>query len=557
MSDIEGVFERVDAALNTPTLKLLDRKSARVALPLFSAVFPDNAEPIAVERFHTIVDALLEDLRSSGYEVPVLSGKTLAMQWVRERWLFRDPGDGQETYQLTGDAKQAIDYVLRATRTQINVSVSRIETMRRVIADAAMAANPDRGERMRRLSAEIEGLTEEYERLEAGGELLEASESVLTEQFSNVLRELEGLPSDFRRVDDAVREMHRTIAKRFREEERPVGEVVDDYIDQSNKLLTATAEGSAFAGALQLLRNQEWLMSLKEDLTKILDHPWAETLLADEQRQMRQTVDVIRHGVGEVLERRKGLTSTLREHIDNYDHIRNRELDAALRGIDGEMREWMTSARPRDHVNVELMPAMLNIDWLRLRTWDPESERAPEPIEDVSDEAPDVLSLEEIRKSGGPSLEELSRRIEETMNAGDLESAATLFNTLPADLRRPVEIFGLMHLYMRKDAEIDNQNLETITGVRPDGSVRQFRMPTVTVTQEQDTVEAQPLENGVQPTEGTTKRAGSGDKSPGAGKDTSRTGGKPIGGIPTGTASKPADSDMLGDLGLFDGGRDD
>jgi hypothetical protein len=38
--------------------------------------------------------------------------------------LYRDPGRGQETYQLTGDAKQALDYVTRATRTQLNVSVS-------------------------------------------------------------------------------------------------------------------------------------------------------------------------------------------------------------------------------------------------------------------------------------------------------------------------------------------------------------------------------------------------------------------------------------------------
>jgi len=172
---IEGDVARIEAALNTPTLKLLDRKSAVVALPIFAALFSGNAEPIPVERFHTRVEALLDELRSAGYAAPASNGKTLAMQWVRERWLYRDPGRGQETYRPTGDAEQALEYVTRATRTQLNVSLSRIETMRRVVSEAALAAHPDREERKRRLSEEIARLTAEYERLDAGGELTEAT----------------------------------------------------------------------------------------------------------------------------------------------------------------------------------------------------------------------------------------------------------------------------------------------------------------------------------------------------------------------------------------------
>lgn len=478
---IEGDVARIEAALNTPTLSLLDRKSAVVAMPIFATVFPEDAQPIPVERFHTVVEALLDELRSVGYTVPNNSGKSLAMQWVRERWLYRDPGSGQETYQLTGDAKQALDYVARATRTQLNVSLSRIETMRRVVADAALAANPDREERKRRLAEDIARLQAEYERLEAGGDLPEASESELSEQFANVLRELDGLPSDFRRVEEAVRDMHRSITKRFREEERPVGEVVDDYLAQSSNLLTATPEGRAFSGALELLRKRDWLTRLRADLETILAHPWAGTLLPEEQHQLRTTVDVIRRGIADVLGQRQHLTATLREHIENYDHIKNRELDQVLRGIDSEMRTWMQTARAREHVEVELIPPSLGLTGLKLRTFDPESERAPEPLENVFHEAPAALSLEEIRKQGGPSLDQLSRRIEDHLAAGDLESAAELFNELPDDLRRPVEILGLLHLFTRMGAEIDPALRETVCAVRPDGTTRRFLVPTSTI----------------------------------------------------------------------------
>lgn len=477
-SDIEGAVARIDAALDTPTLKLLDRKSARIAMPIFSVVFADDGQPVPVEQLHIRVDALLDELRVSGHPVPSSSGKALAMQWVRERWLYRDPGRGQEIYQLTGDAKQAMEYANRAARTQLNVSVSRIETMRRVISEAALAANPDRKERQRRLAEDITRLQTEYERLKAGGELPVASEGELSEQFANVLRELDGLPSDFRRVEEAVRDMHRVITKNFREEERPVGEVLDAYLEQTRNLLTMTPEGRAFSGALELLRKPDWLTRLRTDLTAILAHPSAGTLLAAEQRQLRMAVDVVRRGIASVLDQRKRLSATLKEHIENYDHIKNRELERVLRGIDDEMRTWMQSVGPRARVDVELIPPGLAVTAVRRRTFDPEDERGPEALEDVSADAPAPLSLEDIRLQGGPSLDQLRARITQSAETGGCASAAELFNDLPGDLRRPVEILGLQHLLARMGATIDPTTRETITALRSDGSTRRFNIPT-------------------------------------------------------------------------------
>lgn len=185
------------------------------------------------------------------------------------------------------------------------------------------------------------------------------------------------MPSDFRRVEEAIRSMHSDIARRFREEERSVGEVVDEYLDESGKLLTATPEGRAFAGALELLRKRDWLASLKHDLTTILNHPMSDALLPDEASQLRTAVDVIRRGISDVLDQRQRLTTTLREHIENYDHIKNRELDEVLRGIDREMRQWMLTAKPRHHIEVDLVPTTLDISALKLRTLRPRQRASP------------------------------------------------------------------------------------------------------------------------------------------------------------------------------------
>lgn len=484
-SHIAGEYARIETALNTPTLRLLDRASAGVALPIFSCVFTQDVQSIPVERFQALVEALLDELRSVGYPMPSVSAKTLVARWVRdEKWLYRDPGRGQETYQLTGAAREALDYVNRATRTQLNMSLSRIETMRRVVAETALAANPDREERKLRLAKDIAHLQAEYERLDDGGELVEASESELTERFSNVLRELDGLPSDFRRVEEAMRVMHRRIAKGFREDDRPIGEVVDDYLNQAADLMSSTPEGRAFGGALELFRKPDWLTSLRTDLNAILAHPWAGTLLPVEQAQLRSTVDVIRRGRDDVLAQRQQLSATLHEHIENYDHVKNRELDAVLRDLDQQIRVWMESARARDHVLVELIPPALSIDTLKVRTFDPDDERAPAPLQDKTLDAPKALSLDEIRTMGGPSLPELRERIDRELSAGKLSTAAGLFNDLPMQLRRPVEILGVLHLLARVGARIEHTSQEEAQAIRPDGSTRVFLMPVTTVTDE-------------------------------------------------------------------------
>ena len=477
MSDIEGEVARVKDALDRPTLQLLDRKWAAVALPIFTCSFSQDVRSLPAERLHAQVGTYLDELQTAGHPVPAGNGKSLCMQWVRQQWLYREPGpDGQEQYRLTSHAQDALNIIEEMTRERSFLSGSRITTIMETVSRVAMDANPDREARINRLDEQIAALSAERERLASGGEIVDASENDLISGFIEVLRNLDGLPGDFKRVEESVTAMHRSILRNFREDERPIGEVLDEYLHTSRNLLKTTPEGQAFEGAFELLRNKDWLSRLRRDIDTILTHPYAGTLLPDEQKKMRATVEVIRSGIDDVLNRRTRLSATLREHIENYDQIKNRELDATLRGIDRELRTWMQTARARSNVEVELFPPALDVDHLRLRTYDTDSERAPEPLEDVSGDAPEPLSLAEIRQQGGPSLGDLRRELDHAVTTGDTDTAAALFNRLPEDLRRPVEILGLMHLLARLDA-MPEADREPVEAIRPDGSRREFHMP--------------------------------------------------------------------------------
>lgn len=489
MSDIVGELARVREAFDRPTLRLLDRKWAPLVLAVFKFSFSRDQRSVAAERLHAQVDTYLGELRSVGENVPHLAGRALCVQWMNDQWLFRTIGaSGQEEYSLTSHALEALDLVQTLSRERALISESRINTILDAVRRWATEANPDREARIGRLDVQIQHLTTERDRLLTGGDVAAASDDRMLDGYANLIDLIGQLPSDFKRVEESVLGMHRQIISDFRNEDCPIREVLDEYLRKTDELTTLTAEGRAFEGAFTLLRDAALLLELKSDLQTILEHPFAAALTAAEQRDFRGAVTIIRRGIDDVLAQRSRLTTTLRDHIVNHDVVRDRELDATLRQINQQLAVWMQTAGPRAAVPVPLMPTQVDIAHLRERFWDPASEVPPPPLEDVSDAAPEPPNLDEIRTQGGPSLLRLRASLLAAAEAGDNDTAGELFNTLPIDLRRPVEILGLLHLLAGIDASqtggtdvlhiLDTATIaEVFDAIRPDGSRRRFLVP--------------------------------------------------------------------------------
>ena len=485
MTDIAGELARVREAFDKPTLRLLDRKWAPFVLAVFKSSFSRDRRSVSCEALHSQVDAYLADLRSIGRGAPEKTGRALCVQWMNDLWLYREISDaGEEHYSLTSHALEALLLVDGLARDRALISESRLTTIVDTVRHRATEANPDREERMRRLDQQIQELTSERDRLAAGGDIAAASNEQMHEGYANLINLIQQLPSDFKRVEESVAAMHRQIVNDFRGEERPISEVLDDYLAKTDALMSSTAEGRAFEGAFTLLRNDALLQGLKADLETILLHPFALELSRTERRSFMSTVTLIRKGVDDVLTQRKGLTTTLREHIVNHDVVKDRELERVLRDVNRELATWMQTAGPRSAVTAELMPGTLDVEHLHERFYDPVAHRAPPALADVSDAAPAAPSLDALRQQGGPLLEELRDALVAALGAnsvtGEAASIGSAFNGLDASLRRPVEILGLLQLAAQLSPGATG--LESFETVRPDGSVRLFEVPRLILT---------------------------------------------------------------------------
>lgn len=502
MSDIVGELARVNDAFDKPTLRLLDRRYSPLVLAVFRLSFSRDQRSVAAERLHVQVDTYLEELAAAGEDKlpPNATGRSLCVQWMKGQWLFRTLGaSGTEEYSLTSHALEALDLVTTLSRERALISESRINTILATVRRLATEANPDRQARIDRLDVQIAQLAAERDRLANGGALAAASDDQMVDGYADILALIGQLPSDFKRVEESVQSMHRQIIADFRSESRPIADVLTEYLRKTDELTTLTAEGRAFEGAFSLLRDDTLMLDLRRDLQTILDHPFADVLTPAEQRDFRGAVTVLRRGIDDVLTQRARLSTTLRDHIVNHNIVRDRELDTTLRAINQQLAIWMQTAGPRAAVDVPLIPEQIDIEHLRERFYDPDNDIPPPPLEDVSDQAPDRVDLDAIRRQGGPTLARLRRELIDAIEAGDAVSTAEVFNALPDELRRPVEVFGLLQILASADddtaadppesgrepalpdsatsnVEVGGAFYDTVDAVRPDGTARSFLM---------------------------------------------------------------------------------
>jgi hypothetical protein len=494
VSEIVGELARTRDAFTKPTLKLLGKKYAPVVLSVFMSSFSQERNTYPADQFHALVEALLRELKSAGEDLEALDyepARAVCRKWVSEKWLevSSDNPDKHELYTLTSHAREAIDYVHRLAGDRSVFGESRIRTIVEAARRCATDANPNREERIASLDAQIAQLTAERDRLVDGGELEDVSADRVMEEYLDVRDLLEKLPADFLRLSEQVKAIHRIVVEEFRQEGRRAGEVLDVYLERSAQLMVASLEGRAFAGAVELLRDEALMTQLRRDLDIILAHPFAEALHTAEAVDFRNAVTGIRRGINTVLEQRRRLSATLASYITSHNPLRDRELDNLLRRAHNELGSWMQTAGPRARVELDLGLSGVEIGNMRTRFYNAADHAPPPPLIDTRSEAGAAPTLEELRQAGGPSMADLRETLVAALPSEGTVSAGEVFNNLPGALRRPVEVLGLVQIAASTGA-LDvalagaGDSTETFETVRVDGSRRALVLPVIEFSQQ-------------------------------------------------------------------------
>lgn len=486
-TDIFQELDRAEAALDRPTLRLLRQEWASFALSVFRTCFSQDEKQIECDRLHRRVDGIRRDFNEAGRSVPPHDGRTQCRLWRDQRWLQRVPGDDDEQfYELTSSALEAIGLLDTLSADRPLISESRIKTIMDRIRICALQASDDPSERMRRLDDEIDRLTYELARIQTerdrirdGGPVIAVENGQMREEYDNVTALLGQLPRDFQRIEESLGVLRREIIGEFQAETRSKGEILGSYLQRTDNLLLETLEGKAFDGALTVLQNDRVMHELNEQLAAIVEHPFAAELSPAARRAFLNAADLLRLGTRDVQTQQWRSARMLKDHIQRSDAIRERELREALTTLNRELATWMQTARPRaDRVPIDAFPQELDLEYLKSDFHDPRDDRPAPPLSVGDAEADDALSLEEILALGGPRLGDVRAALTVLLAAGAATSLTGAFNRMDPKLRRPVEVFGLLHIAFQADLTFDPE-VELAETIRPDGTAVVLEVPRI------------------------------------------------------------------------------
>ncbi|WP_258726887.1 DUF3375 domain-containing protein [Cellulomonas sp. NS3] len=479
----EAAYLGAVRAFQNPMLDLLHKRHAPLVVSLLSVVFTAERPSVPVTDAHTEIGDALEQLRAAGHgdELPVGTARELCRQWSDAGWLVRHVlEDDVEVYRLSAHAVGALEVAGRAGGTRARVSQSRVRTLLDAVERLAQDADPDVLVRLARLDSEIRRLRAEVARIERTGAVDEVDDEQLLEEAENVLHLVRELPADFARVAESIKAMQRDVVTALRQDERPTGEVLREYLARGEHVMESTSEGRAFAGALRLIGDPQRLDELATHLDVVLRHRFARRLPAPQRTELREIGRRIEQGLDQVFTAQREASYVITTQVRNHDPLRDRQVDELLRDVMTGLQAWVPDARRGQSVEPLRRLPVAEVDHLRQTAGDLRPPEAPAPLSAWDDDDTDV-SQDEVRAWGGPRYAELDAHLAALADGSGQVDVAAAFRAAPDAMRRPVDLLGLLEIAHRHGMT-ETGEVAYVDAVRPDGSRRRFAFEGVTTT---------------------------------------------------------------------------
>ncbi len=483
----EGAYLGAVRAFQNPMLDLLHKKHAPLVVSLLSVTFTAERPTVPVADAHTEIGDALDQLRAAGHEesLPTGTARDLCRQWADAGWLIRQVlDDDVEVYRLSAHAVGALEVAGRAGGARARVSQSRVRTLLDAVEQLAQDADPDVMVRMARLDGQIARLQAELDRVQRTGTVDEVDDEELLEEAENVLHLVRELPADFARVAESIKAMQRDVVTALRQDERPTGDVLREYLERGEHVMESTSEGRAFAGALRLIGDPQRLDELANQLDVVLRHRFTRRLAVQQRTELREIVRRIEQGLDQVFTAQREASYVITAQVRNHDPLRDRQVDVLLRDVMAGMQSWLPDTRRFQSVDPLLRPPVAEVEHLRQTAGDLRPPEAPAPLPDWDDDDVDA-SGDDARAWGGPHYSELATHLAQFADGADEVDVAAAFAAAPDALRRPVDLLGVLEIaHARGMTETDR--VAFVDAVRPDGTRRRLAFGAVSTTTKDD-----------------------------------------------------------------------
>ncbi len=491
MADVFEEYHKLRDAYESDGWKLLRSPHSRATVALLNACFPDRSKPVGCDVLHARVQAMLESMREKGLgaEAPAGDGRTVCSEhWMGDMRLVEKFAldDGTTQYRLRSSTIAALDAVRRMGTRDIVISSPRMELIVEQINKLAALVSNDADEKRRILVERRDAAQRALDEFDENGGAKEASPDEVEARLMSVVDLLDQVPQDMRQIEEELKLEQEELVKEFRRDERPHGEIIKYYLDKSEILFNGTDGGKLYNGALEMFSNDGFDAKMHRAVRRIAS-TWLLTNSSIRERyDIRKAWDTVSEGMSGISVMRAGCSRAIANAVGSYDMARYRMMTKTLKELESRMWERATLRRGAEKAP-SLMPDMLpptKINALQRKLRGPANHVPPPPLEQGPQRETKV-DIRELRRYGGPLTKDVVHAFEKALAPGEEALAAQLFAGLPAELRREVEVLGLISYAFKHGLAMGKESEDAYDCVSLDGQHRTWCAPRITVIKEQ------------------------------------------------------------------------
>ena len=253
------------------------------------------------------------------------------------------------------------------------------------------------------------------------------------------------IPADLAKTAQGIREQTRKTTADFMQDERPIGEIMGTYLQQSREMFTGTEEGRSFLDAVGVIADPSQSNEISDLLDAIANAQAFEGVEWEQRRRLGDAWNQVSQGIDRVLEAKNRGTSVISHAVAQFDSTDQRALSKTLKELDNLAHIWAARTSHTDVLTVDTTVQTTKVWTLITREANlSPSKPLPELVEHHDDGQ--EIDLERLMREGGPqTLRLLGLVREHPVRSGDGRvNVVGSFNALPEPDRRSSEVVGLL-----------------------------------------------------------------------------------------------------------------
>ena len=389
--------------------------------------------------------------------------------WMR-RYYISDSDEAH--YDLTPAAEAAIRWLAGLEQPRFVGAESRLLTVFDLLQQIVRGTETDPAARIAELEGRRAAIDEEIERIR-GGELALMDDTRLKERFLQMADTARALLADFRQVEHNFRQLDRQVRERITWFEGGKGEVLEEVFGEQDAIADSDQGRSfrAFWDFLMSPARQEELSGLLEKIFELE----AVVELKPDRRIKRVHYDWLE--AGEVTQRTVArLSQQLRRFLDDQAWLENRRIRELIRGLERKAVAVRDDPPRQIGLSLDMPLPELNLVMDRPLFSPPLRPEITDKITLADGHLIDPAVLFEQNFVDRPALESGIRR---ALQDRDQISLAELVEQQPLK-QGLAELVTYLAIAAEDDAGlIDDEKVQTVTWIQPDGRQRQARVPLV------------------------------------------------------------------------------